>query len=112
MTTGPVDPLRRAAAAASRRTDRKRTTESEGAPDAGALPVPVGKPYTPEEPPLDPTAPADAVFAAQLLGQGQNRGLKGGPQVLTEARGTYLKTEWSGSADRRTKRGGSTKTEV
>jgi hypothetical protein len=45
--------------------------------------------------------------AAQMLGQsGQRRGLKGGPEVLDEARTSYLETEWSGPDDRRTPTGG------
>lgn len=41
-------------------------------------------------------------LAAQLLGQeGRRRGLRGGQETLDTARETYLKTEFSGDADRR-----------
>lgn len=54
-----------------------------------------------------------ADFAAQLLGQdGRKRGLRGGPETLDAARETYLKTEYSGPADRRPRAGQVTKREV
>ena len=57
--------------------------------------------------PVAGSARMDAGFAAQLLGSGgQRRGLKGGPPVLAEARSAYLRTEWSGTADRRPPAGG------
>ena len=53
------------------------------------------------------SARLDVGFAAQLLGSGgQRRGLKGGAPVLDEARSAYLRTEWSGRADRRPPAGG------
>jgi hypothetical protein len=56
---------------------------------------------------------AMAAFAAQMMGQGgAKRGLRGGPQVLGQARATYLGAEWSGSADRRPPKGVITKTEI
>jgi hypothetical protein len=52
-------------------------------------------------------------FEAQLLTQGTvKRGLRGGQEVLTAARTTYLKTEWSGPRDRRPRAGLLTKTKV
>jgi hypothetical protein len=51
-------------------------------------------------------------FAAQILGGGQKRGLRGGPETLERARATYLETEWSGPSDRRLRSGRITKTEV
>ena len=43
-----------------------------------------------------------ASVEAQLLGAGGvRRGLRGGVVVLQTARGAYLRTEWSGEADRR-----------
>ena len=52
-------------------------------------------------------------FEAQLLTQGTiKRGLRGGKEVLKAARTTYLKTEWSGPADRRPRQGQVTKTKI
>ncbi|PTS83248.1 MULTISPECIES: hypothetical protein [unclassified Caulobacter] len=69
-----------------------------------------------EEPAATPPPPrraAYATFAAHLMGQsGQKRGLRGGQEVLDSARSTYLGTEYSGQADRRTKTGRLNKTEI
>lgn len=67
--------------------------------------------------PAEPATPKPrrfgfAVFAAQLLGGGQKRGLRGGPETLDRARAAYLETEWSGPSDRRVRKGRITKTEV
>jgi hypothetical protein len=57
--------------------------------------------------------PADPAFAAQLITQGTvKRGLRGGKEVLDAARTSYLKTEWSGPADRRPAQGILTRTKV
>lgn len=40
-------------------------------------------------------------FAAQVLGEGEKRGLRGGPETLGRAKKTYLSSEYSGSNDRR-----------
>ena len=108
----PVDPLR-AVPPPRRRTEGRGQAQAETggdeAPESRAL-VPVEPPHAPEPPPVEPS-PAE--FAAQLLGQGgRKRGLKGGPEVLEAARESYLKTEYSGPADRRPKPGQVTKTEV
>ncbi|MDP3660341.1 hypothetical protein [Phenylobacterium sp.] len=111
MTT-PIDPIHKAAAGRSRRSDARRAESSASADDRN-LPVPVSAPSVDAAPP--PQAPADgaAVFAAQLLGQdGQKRGLRGGPATLDAAKSSYARTEWSGSADRRARRGGAAKTEI
>jgi len=106
--TDPVDPARRAAdLRAERRRDRERK-KAEG--EALNLPVPAGerRDHAPEPPPA-----ADATFAAQLMGQGgQKRGLKGGPEVLDQARATYLGTEYSGPNDRRPQPGRNTRTKI
>jgi hypothetical protein len=54
----------------------------------------------------------DGAFAAQLLSGGEKRGLKGGPETLERAKTTYLKSEYSGSNDRRPRPGRVTKTEI
>lgn len=56
--------------------------------------------------------PDDATYAAQLLGGGEKRGLRGGPETLERAKSTYLKSEYSGSNDRRPAPGRVTKTEI
>lgn len=47
------------------------------------------------------------------MGQdGVKRGLRGGQEVLDQARSTYLNSEYSGAADRRPKPGVVKKTEI
>ncbi len=57
-------------------------------------------------------APDDATYAAQLLGGGEKRGLKGGPETLERAKSTYLKSEYSGPNDRRPRPGRVTRTDI
>jgi len=79
-----------------------------------------GRDLIPIEPVVDhstppPAAEADnpSAFAAQLLGQdGVKRGLKGGQEVLDQARSTYLNSEYAGSADRRPQPGQAKKTDI
>jgi len=108
--TSPIDPIRRAA-----RLRRAARAEPESAEQAAAevanLPVPVDAPRA-VPPPTERSASA-AVFDAQLLGQaGQKRGLRGGPAVIDGAAASYNRTEWSGSRDRRARKGGIAKTEI
>ena len=58
-----------------------------------------------------PGAPA-APVGAQLLGERQRRGLRAGPEVLEQARSTYLQTEYAGPNDRRPRKGQITRTEI
>jgi len=44
---------------------------------------------------------AQSDFAAQVLGEGEKRGLRGGPETLGRAKKTYLSSEYSGPNDRR-----------
>lgn len=54
-----------------------------------------------------------AAFAAQLIGQdGQKRGLRAGPAMIGQAQGAYNRIEWSGSKDRRARKGRTARTEV
>lgn len=108
--TSPIDPIRRANHV--RRVRRSQGAETGGAPvieDRGG-PAPHETPPTP--------APAEtpghaAVFAAQVLGQdGHRRGLRGGKETLDTARTVYNRTEYSGAADRRARKGGVAKTEI
>ena len=107
----PIDPLRGVGIGGNptRRSgrDRRKAAEAEERADM-SLPVPAGPVVTPE-----PETTPDAAFEAQLLGQdGQKRGLKGGKEVLEKARGAYLGTEYSGTADRRPSPGLIKKTEI
>lgn len=56
---------------------------------------------------------AAAAFSAQLIGQdGQKRGLRAGPAHIDAARGAYVRVEWSGSRDRRARKGRNARTEI
>uniref|UniRef100_B0T0Y9 Uncharacterized protein n=1 Tax=Caulobacter sp. (strain K31) TaxID=366602 RepID=B0T0Y9_CAUSK len=109
---GPIDPIRRAQAArralpAPRESDRP---DADGATE-GEEDVTFVRDEQPAPPP--PRRGAFATFAAHLMGQsGQKRGLRGGQEVLDNARSTYLGTEYSGTADRRLKAGLIKKTEI
>jgi len=82
------------------------------------LPVPAGPviEHVPDETARHKRKPAaetdDASYAAQLLGGGEKRGLRGGPETLGRAKSTYLKSEYSGSNDRRPTPGRVTRTEI
>lgn len=105
----PIDPIRRPGPArralpAPRKTDRHETD------DETVFAVEDDEP-APQPPP--PRREGFAAFAAQVLGQpGQKRGLRGGQEVLDNARSTYLGTEYSGEADRRPKAGLLKKTNI
>jgi len=110
--TAPIDPPRKPEPP---RRGRRRVdvaqAQDQGPLDDRKLPV-VVSPIKPAQSPAPEPAPG-AVFAAQLLGQdGQKRGLRGGPATLDAAKQTYSRTEWSGAADRRARRGGAAKTEA
>jgi hypothetical protein len=119
--SGPVDPIRRVARV--QRVDAVRrhdACDDEGMfKPVSQLPMVVPQPEATENEarasaaPLKSDAPASAPFAAQLLGQpGVKRGLKGGQEVLDNARATYLSAEFSGPNDRRPPKGRLTKTEI
>lgn len=93
--------------AGRRTTDPHVTATEQDTILAGTnLPVVAGPAHQHEEAP-------GGVVEAQILGQpGQKRGLRGGKPVLDQARAAYLDAEWSGSADRRLRRGALTKTEI
>ncbi len=103
---------RKAARAAEARADQAREA---GAREAGAipnLPIPVGPVMQPRGFKDEPRR-RDSELDAQLLGQdGQRRGLRGGPTILDTARTAYNRTEWSGSFDRRARKGRAARTEI
>ena len=106
--TDSVDPLDSASPLPGRER-RGRLADRPSADDgASNLPVPADAPAAEPEPPRS----GFAAFAAQLLGGGQKRGLRGGPETLERARTAYLETEWSGPSDRRVRRGRITKTQI
>ena len=109
--TSPIDPLRRAARLRrAAKAGPERTEESQAA-DGANLPVPLEGPRT--APPRAETPASAAVFDAQLLGQdGQKRGLRAGPAAIDSAAASYNRTEWSGSKDRRARKGRIAKTEI
>lgn len=60
----------------------------------------------------DPQGQHSLGFEAQNLSGGENRGLKGGQNLLERAKKTYMKTEYSGPHDRRPSPGIIKKTEI
>lgn len=108
--TDPVRPVGPVERRKGERRDAERRARVEG---KGRELVPLEPPapaaaQTAEPPPASPTA-----FAAHLLGQeGQKRGLRGGKEVLDQARSTYLSAEYSGPADRRPPKGKAVKSEL
>ena len=106
--TGPIEPVR-----SIRPPDRKPAdvhVPEDAAPVVEpALPVPV---FSSSEP-LAGSTGLTARLEAHLLAQdAQRRGLRGGPQTLSSARQSYLKTEWSGHSDRRQAKGVAAKKDV
>jgi hypothetical protein len=104
--TDPVPPVHPATAAQAVR--RGRALVVLGRPD--------GRPSepTPDERPSAAAARPGSVSAvgAQLLGEKPRRGLRAGPEVLDQARSTYLQNEFSGVRDRRPRKGQLTRTDV
>jgi hypothetical protein len=109
--TDAIDPARRSASE-RRLRGRRKTDGSDPAAQAGpaagasaaapsAAPAPVGAAGGPA-----PEAGAPAL-SAHLLGQGDAP-----PKAVQRARAAYLEVEWSGGADRRTRRGRIAKTDV
>jgi hypothetical protein len=109
--TSPIDPIRRGARLRrSGKTAAERAEAASGA-EGSNLPVPVGPVRT--IPPVAEIAGGGAEFDAQLLGQdGQKRGLRAGPSVIDTASATYNRIEWSGSKDRRARKGRIARTDV
>ena len=85
-----------------RRTKRSEPERPEKAAQGEIihLPVPVERVRR-----IDPRAqrrPAEAAFAAHLIGQdGEKRGLRAGPELMIRAERAYNRAEYSGANDRR-----------
>ena len=116
--TGPIDPIRRISAAG-----RPLRPDEDGWEDGEELRANLPAVIEGEEPeplrervraatPQGRRAAAGA-YDAQVLGQdGVKRGLRGGQEVLNNARSTYLNNEFSGPNDRRPPKGVITKKEI
>lgn len=103
----PVSPVSERRKGERREADRREAAAGQNA--TAVVPI---EERVDHAAPAKPAAP-EAAFAAQLIGQGgRRRGLKGGPPVLDAARSAYLETEYSGSNDRRPRRGRTTRTEI
>ncbi len=106
--TSPIDPIRRPNAP-------RRVKRSDNAARGESTDRSVPAVYEPPPPPAPSGVDAqqEAAFDAHMLGQdGQRRGLRGGKETLDSARTLYNKIEYSGSADRRSPKGRTAKTEV
>jgi hypothetical protein len=107
-----IDRMRRAAL-----VRRAQKAEADHAPDAEAvggtnLPIPVG-PVTAPRSFRDESRRGHSELAAQLMGQmNERRGLRAGPPLLDTARDAYNRVEWSGSYDRRARKGRRTRTDI
>jgi hypothetical protein len=99
--TKPIDPIRRAERI--QRAKRALVVRGQAAEPAETLPVPA---------PQAPGHKPEIAVAVQLLDESERRGLRGGEPVLKAAKSAYVRTEWSGSADRRTPKGSLTKKEI
>ena len=94
-----------------RRANKSEEATEEAEAEVVNLPVPVGRART--VPPRDERPGGAAQFAAHLMGQdGERRGLKAGAPLIDAAKTSYSKIEWSGSKDRRARKGRITRTEV
>lgn len=107
-----IDRIRRTVQA--RRASRPESDRTEDPARASAtnLPVPVGPAVTVRSF-REERRRSDAEVAAQLMGQdGQRRGLRAGPNIVDVARAAYNRVEWSGSYDRRARKGRQARTEI
>jgi len=107
-----IDRLRHAVSAhKAARADGARAAKSADTGSAN-LPVPVG-PVTAPRSFKDEWRSGDSELEAQFLGQdGELRGLRAGPSLLERARRAYTLIEWSGSYDRRARKGRGARTEI
>lgn len=107
-----IDRIRHAALV--RRANRAEADRAEDARAVGDanMPVPVTPAAAPRSFRDDPRQGYSEV-AAQLMGQhGERRGLRAGPGLFGVARNAYNSIEWSGSYDRRARKGGQARTEI
>lgn len=109
--TDPIDPIRR-----TPKTRRQRRRADDPPPqdaDDNHQALIVVSPPRDERPRLGGGRPGVSAFLTQLMTQdSRRRGLREGQPALTEARSTYLGTEFSGPRDRRPRAGKVIKTEI
>lgn len=109
--TSRIDPIRRARLL--RRAAETGPEEVQAAASSAVIRLPAPVERASRSPPRDRRGEGQAAFAAQLIGQeGQKRGLRAGPELADAAKRLYNRTEWSGSKDRRSRKGGKTRAEV
>ena len=98
----------------AREAARRAEARADAARQAAGANLPV--PVEPVERPSglrEERARGVSELTAQVIGQdGQRRGLRGGPTVLQTAQNAYNRTEWSGSFDRRARKGRGARTDV
>ena len=105
-----IDRIRHAFAA--HRAGRMRV-DGSAAVESAQLPVLIEPPLATARPQRADRRQGEVEFSAQMIGQdGQRRGLRGGSPVLETARTTYNGVEWSGTWDRRARKGRQAKTEA
>lgn len=101
-------------AVSARGASKTETHRPEGAEASASsnLPVPVSPVIAPRSF-RDERPRGYAEFAAQVIGQGgERRGLRAGAPLMDQARDAYNRTEWSGSYDRRARKGRTAREEV
>ena len=109
--TSPIDPARRAALIRRAQKHGAEPVDDVGETESANLPVVIEPVVRPA--PRPTVGPGGATFAAQLIGQdGQKRGLKAGATVIDTARVSYNTVEYSGSHDRRARKGRLTRTDI
>ncbi|MBL8555796.1 MAG: hypothetical protein JNL41_16090 [Phenylobacterium sp.] len=107
-----IDRIRRAVQARSASRTEADTVEQGGGTSSANLPVAVGPVPAPRSFREDRRR-VDSEFAAQVLGQdGQRRGLRAGPGIHDIAQAAYNRVEWSGSYDRRARKGRQARTDI
>jgi hypothetical protein len=107
-----IDRIRQTVSARRAARAQAERTEEAFEPASANLPVPVGPVVAPRTF-REERRRGDAEVSAQLMGQdGQRRGLRAGPSIFDIARAAYTRTEWSGSYDRRARKGRAARTEV
>jgi hypothetical protein len=95
-----------------RRANKAEADRASEAAGGANLPVPV-EPVTAPRTFKDDHRRGHAELAAQMMGQiSERRGLRAGAPLLDSAREAYNRTEWSGSYDRRARKGRSARTEI
>jgi len=107
-----IDRIRRAALVRRAQKAEAGSADQAQGPASANLPIPVGPVIAPRSF-REERRRGDAEFSAQLMGQdGQRRGLRAGPSLLDVARTAYNRIEWSGSYDRRARKGRRARTEI